>query len=403
MNLSKGIYVAVFNLVIVGVLGCLLRYIFLNPVSGVNYSYVLHAHSHLAFLGWVFMTLYLLIVYAYLPDITLEKEGKYTMIFMLLQVANIGMLITFPVMGYALWSIIFSALHAFLAMAFAWMIIRDAGLRPTAKHAMSFSWIKWALILMVISNLAPFALGPVSAIQGKEDLYYLLIYFYLHFQYNGWFTFALLGLLLWLLEYHGVNTKVKPVETALKLKLIAIFPAYILSALWTKPDGIWYIIGGLSAATQWVGLLGLIVFVIKNRSVLKLEAHFMLRILFWLGVSAVTLQHVLMFLSAVPELANLAFSRNIVIAYLHMVLLGFVSVLLFLFLLKLSMISLTLSTRIGLVLFLLAFIATECTLVFQGQISEAMQWLFYLALAQLAGILCIAFNAKSIKMGSQSS
>ena len=32
-----------------------------------------------------------------------------------------------------------------------------------------------------------------------------LIYFYLHFLYNGWFTFAVLGLLFWLLEKYKVS------------------------------------------------------------------------------------------------------------------------------------------------------------------------------------------------------
>ncbi len=397
MNLTKGIHISVFNLVIVGILGCILRYLFVDPIPGVNYGYVLHAHSHLAFLGWVFMTLYVLIVYAYLPGAMLEKRGKYTAIFLLLQIANMGMLVTFPIMSYALWSIIFSALHALLAMTFVWMIIKEVQLNSKAEHAISFVWIKWAMILMVVSNLAPFALGPVSATQGKSSLYYLLIYFYLHFQYNGWFTFAVLGFLLWLLERHRVNTNVRPVEVAFKLKLVAIFPAYALSVLWTEPDRIWYIIGGLSAIVQLVGLMFLIFFVIKNKRVLGLEESLILQVLFWVAISAVTCQHVLLLLSAIPEMAGLAFSRNIVIAYLHMVLLGFVSVLLFLILQKLRIIRLTISSKTGLGIFLFAFVATESVLVFQGLMSTGTQWLFYLALAQLVGILCIGVNVKALK------
>ena len=107
---------------------------------------------------------------------------------------------------------------------------------------------------MFISNLAPFALGPVSAIQGKTDLYYSLIYFYLHFQYNGWFTFALLGLILWMLETNGADTKTKLIKIGFLMKLVAVFPTYILSVLWTEPNWLWYWIGGLAGLIQLIGL-----------------------------------------------------------------------------------------------------------------------------------------------------
>ncbi|MEO9474854.1 MAG: hypothetical protein ABJG41_04955 [Cyclobacteriaceae bacterium] len=397
MSLTKGIHIAIFNLVIVGIIGCFLRYMFLQPVSLVNYSYVLHAHSHLAFLGWVFMALYVLIVYAYLPSGFL-KAGKFLIIFAVLQIANLGMLVTFPFMGYALWSIVFSALHAITAMIFAWIFIREVSSTLSLEHKMSFLFVKSALVLMVLSNLAPFALGPISATQGKSDLYYLLIYFYLHFQYNGWFTFALLGLMLWQLEVNGVNTGSRLVKVGFVLKLIAVFPAYILSTLWTEPDMVWYVLGGLSAAVQLVGLVAVGCFVVQNMTALSLQNSSVLRVLFWVGILTVGLQHVLMLLSAIPALANLAFARNIVIAYLHMVLLGFVTAWLFFTLVKLQIIQLTLSAKAGFWLFLGALVVTELVLVFQGYIESSTHWLFYLALVQLCGIVSVAYNAKSIKL-----
>ena len=397
MSLTKGIHIAIFNLVIVVIVGCFLRYLFLQPASLINYSYVLHAHSHLAFLGWVFMALYVLLVYAYLPSVFL-KSGKFLVMFVVLQLANLGMLVTFPFMGYALWSIVFSALHAITAMIFAWVFIKEASSRCSLKHKMSFLFIKSALVLMVLSNFAPFALGPISATQGKSDLYYLLIYFYLHFQYNGWFTFALLGLVLWQLEVNGVNTKSRLVRAGFVLKFIAVFPAYILSSLWIEPDRMWYVVGGLSAAVQLIGLVSVGCFVIQNRTALSLQSSSIMRVLFWVGILAVGLQHVLMLLSAIPALANLAFARNIVIAYLHMVLLGFVTAWLFFILVKIQVIQLTLSAKAGFWLFLVALAATELVLVFQGHIMSSTHWLFYLALAQLCGVVSIAFNVKGLKL-----
>lgn len=394
MSLTRGIQIAMLNLVIVGVIGCVLRYTFLHPVAGINYGYLLHAHSHLAFLGWVFMALYILLIHAYLPSGI--QNRKYVNLFIILQIANLGMLVTFPVMGYAAWSIAFSAVHAVAAIVFARIFSREVQAIMPPKHKMSFKFIQWALILMVISNLAPFALGPVSAIQGKTDLYYSLIYFYLHFQYNGWFTFALLGLVLWQLERRGTHTQTKLIKAGFVMKLVAVFPSYILSVLWTAPNLLWYILGGLAALIQLIGLVCIIYFVIQEVAKSHLADSLVQRILIWIGILAIVGQHLLMLLSAIPALSNLAFSRNIVIAYLHMVLIGFVSVWLLFFFLKQGFVKESLITRVGLALFLMAFVATELVLVFQVHIIEASRWLFYLAIIQLSGILCLTANVKKI-------
>lgn len=394
MSLTRGIQIAMLNLVIVGVIGCVLRYTFLHPVAGINYGYLLHAHSHLAFLGWVFMALYILLIHAYLPSGM--QNRKYVNLFIILQIANLGMLVTFPVMGYAAWSIAFSAVHAVVAIVFARIFSREVQAILPPRHKMSFKFIQWALILMVISNLAPFALGPVSAIQGKTDLYYSLIYFYLHFQYNGWFTFALLGLVLWQLERRGTHTQTKLIKAGFVMKLVAVFPSYILSVLWTEPNLLWYILGGLAALIQLIGLVCIIYFVIQEVAKSHLADSLVQRILIWIGILAIVGQHLLMLLSAIPALSNLAFSRNIVIAYLHMVLIGFVSVWLLFFFLKQGFVKESLITRVGLAFFLMAFVATELVLVFQVHIIEASRWLFYLAIIQLSGILCLTANVKKI-------
>lgn len=368
-----------------------MRYYFLDPISGVNYGYMLHAHSHLAFLGWVFMALYILITYVYLP-FDFRKRRKYANMFIFLQVANMGMLFTFPFMGYAFWSILFSAIHALLAMFFARVFVKDTLLKLPKKHQFSFSFVKWGLILMAISNLAPFALGPVSATQGKGDLYYLLIYFYLHFQYNGWFTFALLGLMFWLLEDQGISTKSRMLRIGFYLKLFAVFPAYILSTLWTDPHPIMYVLGGLAALMQTAGLFFLLRFLLSHIFIFHKEKRHFHRILFWVGSLAIITQHVLIVLSAVPSLSVQAFTRNVVIAYLHLVLIGFVSTWILHQFFQHQFILKNTITKLGIGLFLAAFIFTEIILIQQSKIENASFWLFVLALMQLCGILSISVN-----------
>ena len=71
-----------------------------------------------------------------------------------------------------------------------------------------FSWrlIKTSLYYLFISSLGPWAVGGVMATLGTDTIWYLLaIYFYLHFQYNGWFILALFGVLFYIFEGAGLQ------------------------------------------------------------------------------------------------------------------------------------------------------------------------------------------------------
>lgn len=92
-------------------MGAFLRLMMLLPVAGLDYNHFLHGHSHLAYLGWIFNAIFVALLYAYLPG----HLKKYRLLFWLLQVAVIGMLISFPIQGYAAVSISFSTLHIFLS------------------------------------------------------------------------------------------------------------------------------------------------------------------------------------------------------------------------------------------------------------------------------------------------
>jgi hypothetical protein len=203
--------------------------------------------------------------------------------------------------------------------------------------------------------------------------------------------------MLWTLETYGVRTNIKLVRVGFLLKLIAVFPAYILSTLWTQPDLIWYILGGISAVAQLAGILCIAYFLIRNRKAFGMHRYPILHVLYWVGMAALLLQHVLMLLSVIPYLAALAFARNIVIAYLHLVLLGFVSVWIFYLAVKHKLVQLNSVSKTGFYIFLLSFMVVEIVLLFQGQLDHSPQLLFYLSLGQLVGILGIASSINQIK------
>ena len=78
MKNSKNFWliISLANLLIVASLGVLLRSKILFPIPFLDYSSILHAHSHFAFGGWVTLALLSLITYEILPE-KFNRNKKY--------------------------------------------------------------------------------------------------------------------------------------------------------------------------------------------------------------------------------------------------------------------------------------------------------------------------------------
>ncbi|WP_196268071.1 hypothetical protein [Pontibacter sp. 172403-2] len=362
--------VALANLVVVACLGLLLRWMFVAPIAAINYKFLLHGHSHVALLGWLYSALFVALLYAYLPP-EVQRKKVYARQFWLSQGAVAGMLVSFPLQGYALFSITFSTLHILLSYWFIYQFLRDAKDLNLSQgpHGFSFKFIRAALFFLGLSTLGPWAMGPIMATGHIGDsLYFNAIYFYLHFQYNGWFTFAVLGLLCWLLEKYDLRFNRKPALAFFRWMFWSCLPAYVLSVLWTKPAAILYIVGGAAAFGQVVGLVLLV------RLLYPLRKSFFGLFDNWsrgallLSALAFILKILMQFSTAFPYMADLAYrQRNFVIGYLHLVLLGFVSLIVFAFFAQRGWLNFKSSmSRWGSSLFLIGLIGSEALLFLQG-------------------------------------
>jgi hypothetical protein len=118
------------------------------------------------------------------------------------------------------------------------------------------------------------------------------------------------------------------------------------------------------------------------------------------AVAAFILKNVLQFFSAFPAIALMAYqNRNFVIAYLHLVLLGFVTLYVFS-----QLIQKNLAGRIGTRLFLFSFITTEILLVLNASsgiirliIPYYVQLLLVCSLFFPVGIGLLLFGLKNKK------
>ena len=97
-------FVALTYFLVASSLGIVLR-LFPTISMNANYKFIVHTHSHIALLGWVYIGLTTLIFKLFIKS---EAKKKYSKIFVITQITILGMLFSFPITGYALFSIIFS-------------------------------------------------------------------------------------------------------------------------------------------------------------------------------------------------------------------------------------------------------------------------------------------------------
>lgn len=177
-----------------------------------------------------------------------------------------------------------------------------------------------------------------------------------------------------------------------KLMGIACMPAYFITVLWIKPLALIHIIALLASGIQ-VFAMGAICFLCwKERKCLQISngrpgAGFILVAIFLLF-----LKSLIQSFSAIPGFFELFYAnRHWVVAFLHLVLIGVVS----LFILGYSLqfpgfFSNHQKTKWPMLLFLLAFLASECWLLAGNVLSSMYSPLFHGFLSFFSLGMCIS-------------
>ena len=389
--LKKWFRIALLNLAIVALMGVVLRYKIAFFLPFIDQRYLLHGHSHFAFAGWItqaIMTFMVAYLYSNGQENAIQKY-KWFLIFNL--VTAYGMLVSFPVQGYGLVSILFSTLSIFVSYGFAILFWRD--LNKIKEDATSKLWFKAALIFSVLSSIGPFYLSYMMAAHHFHEKYYLLtIYFFLHFQYNGWFFFACMGLLVHKLESMGITSSL--FKRIFWYFFAACIPAYFLSVLWLPMPTVVYIIVVLSAVVQLIAWGKLLKAIQSREKLFILNINRPGRILLMLVGIAFTIKLLLQMGSTHPQLSQIAFGfRPIVIGYLHLVLLGVITIFLLAYSVMQQYLSLVKTALVGLSIFIVGIILNEGFLMAQGiralqneSITIIQVALFVVALIMFSGI-----------------
>ncbi len=355
--------IAIFSLLLVSFIGVLMRYKIAYSLPFVDQKYLLDAHSHFAFNGWVTQLLMVLLV-ARLQSNLPNAFKKYGWILFSNLITAYGMLISFPVQGYGLYSIGFTFLSIVVALVFAYDYWRD--LNRTEQKSPGDIWFKASLFFNILSSAGAIALSIMMINKSARPNSYLATsYYFLHFQYNGWFFFSCTGLLIHKLFNWGIN--IKRGKVVFWLFAISCVPAYFLSALWL-PIPLWvYIFVIVAVVFQLLGFFLLFQSVRPHLKRLISLVSPLGKWLIGLSVVALAIKIVLQASSTVPTLSKLAFGfRSIVIGYLHLVLLGVFSLFLLGYVVINGYMRVNKAAVSGVVIFIIGIILNELVLGIQG-------------------------------------
>ncbi|MFZ1455244.1 MAG: hypothetical protein WAT46_04340 [Saprospiraceae bacterium] len=166
----------------------------------------------------------------------------------------------------------------------------------------SKNWFKAAFLFNVLSSLGTFYLAYMMVTKNINQHAYLgSVYFYLHFQYSGWFFFAIVGLIMdKFSEFPSFSYDSKLFKTF----FIACIPAYFLSILWAKLP--WYVLILPVAAVllQLWGLSMMVKKVLTHLGHIKTIWPKAVRWLLGLAFFALVIKLLLQAGSVFPEISN---------------------------------------------------------------------------------------------------
>ena len=329
-------------------LGLLLRFAYTGTLGGFLFKNVLHAHSHLLLLGFIFNTL-LISVWS---EFTKGIDKISFNFFLALQICMIIMAIAFILQGYAFYSILFSTLHLFLSYI---LLIRLWRRLEGVSNLVLLA--KIGIILHFVASVGPFVLGPLMVLNLKSSPWYQqAIFFYLHFQFFGTYF-------VWMLTLLFEKVQLKVSKRFIFILIASLTLGYAHSLDYNFDHWSIHIFGGIGSGTLVLLLLSVFRKFIENRNAVT-NLYFIILLISLLN-----------FTGSFPWIANLAVeSRFVLIAWLHLLFLGMYVPFIWVFL------NLRMKTIIW-ILYALVFLMSEVFLIFPIAVSRFLNigitWLLF--------------------------
>lgn len=312
------------NFFVATVLGLILRFSFIGNIA-VNFRYLTHAHSHVAMLGWLYLMLYTFTVHLFVK----RNQKVYRYLFFITQISILGMLFSFPFQGYAAFSIVFSSIHIFVSYFFVKLILKD--LRPVNSAAKKF--IRTALWFMVFSTFGIWLI-PVSIVAfGKNsDAYNAAIQVFLHFQFDGWFLLGIFGLGIHYVLKNPLQ-KDSVLKKALSWLTVSIIFTLFLPVGWYIKHPFFSYLNSVGVILQLVGFYYLFAALKTPVKTFYSEASLFVKIMGMFILASLLVKVLFQTFSVFPVVIEAAIqTRNFVVGFVHLLMLGVISGALLMFL-----------------------------------------------------------------------
>lgn len=396
--MKKYIHASFLFFLLTALSGTWMRFYFLSPNDAFNYDNVLHAHSHLALLGWIFIGAFSLFLSTYWNKLQSKKQ-VYAILFSLFA-SSLLMFIAFIYQGYGVFSIVLSTLHIFIEYWAVIYIVKQINHLDLTKVTRRF--IGGALVALVISSIGPYILAATSMMGIKDHpIYEMAIYFYLHFQYNGWLSLFLIGMLTIYLFKSNITFNNRLLQAGFWLYFIALFPSYLLSVLWADLGNVTELLATIGSITQWISVL-LILIALKDTIIpLKKRLAKLTWIMLLVSLGLFLIKSTMELGLIHPTLADMVnTTRSVIIGYLHLTLLGFISIFI---LTQYQMLGITTTSKyatISFTVFFIGFLYNEALLFFQAlsewtglyQVPFYTESLFFAATILSTGVVLMWFT-----------
>ncbi|HNF29876.1 MAG TPA: hypothetical protein PLY81_06315 [Chitinophagaceae bacterium] len=401
-NLKNWFKLGLISLIIVALYGTTMRYKIAFNFPYLEQKNIMHAHSHFGFIGWLSHIIYCGLALNIFPFITKIKQKKYIILIAANLACALGMLISFTLYGYRISSIAFTSLTILINIIFTIAYIFDSKFFP--KNNPSKYWAITGLLLNIVSAAGPLSLAYIMTNKVINFNFYLgSVYYYLHFQYNGWFFFGGMAMVSSILPLEFPSIKKYYYAFA-----ITAIPTFFLSILWAKLPLWLYIITVIATIIQffaWVMLVYKGYQFLKNKEITTRPKW--VNILFYAAAFALTIKFTLQTISVIPSLSQMVYGfRPIIIAYIHLVLLGVFSLFILGYLFQKQIFSPSASLKFATLLFLIGVILNELVLAIQGfaaltytPVPFINEMLFAVAVILLSSsIMLFAFQKKNNKI-----
>ena len=397
-NLKKWFQFGLISLLIVALFGTTMRYKIAFNFPYLEQKNLLHAHSFFGFNGWISHIIYCGLAYIIFPYLPVAKQKKYYFFIAANLICAFISLVAFTILGYKLIAILLSSLVVFVNIFFTIAFIKDSKLLP--KENTSKPWAIAGLLLNVLSAVGPACLAYIILSKNFSHNFYLgSVYYHLHFQQNGWFFFGGMAMVASILPKNFPSLK-----KYFNAFILTVIPAFLLSILWAKLP-IWlYVIAVIAVVIQFIAWMHL---VYTGYTILRKEkinnTPKWVNIFFYAAALALTIKFILQTISVIPSLSQMVYGfRPIIIAYIHLILLGVFSLFIIGYMFYRKFLLPTVVLQFATISFLIGVILNELILSIQGfaaltytPVPYINEILFGVALILFISILLVNIFRKS--------